>query len=221
MAYGFSYVQERAAGISEHSGRTQWHPRRPHISIGKTDTMTTKTKAKDDGPLLATLQARFEQNMQRHRGIEWADVLARLQARPDKLKALNEMERTGGEPDVIGKADGGYVFCDCSAESPSGRRSVCYDDEALNARKEHKPQNSALGMAEAMGVSLLTEQQYRELQTLGEFDAKTSSWVATPPAIRELGGALFCDRRYGTVFLYHNGAQSYYASRGFRGLLVV
>lgn len=173
--------------------------------------------------LLDTLKVRFEQNMRRHQGVRWADVLARLQTRPERLWSLNEMERTGGEPDVIGltKDGGGYVFCDCSAESPLGRRSICYDRDGLNSRKEHKPQNNAADMAAAMGISMLTEEQYRELQRLGEFDAKTSSWVETPPDIRRLGGALFCDRRYGTVFVYHNGAQSYYSSRGFRGLLTV
>lgn len=183
--------------------------------------MTTKMNAKDRDALLATLQARFEQNMHRHTGIAWTDVLARLRANAGSLDSLAKMENTGGEPDVIGTTEGAYVFCDCSAETPTGRRSLCYDGEALKARKEHKPQNSAVDMAAAMGVTLLTEQQYRELQALGEFDAKTSSWVATPPAIRELGGALFCDRRYDTVFVYHNGAQSYYASRGFRARLVV
>jgi len=173
--------------------------------------------------LLGILKARFEKNKNRHKGLEWAKVRARLEANPEKLWSLSEMEKTGGEPDVVSldKKTGEYIFYDCSAESPKGRRSVCYDREALNARKEFKPKTSALDMAEAMGIELLTEEQYRELQQLGEFDTKTSSWVGTPSAIRKLGGAVFCDRRYDTVFLYHNGAESYYAARGFRGLLRV
>jgi hypothetical protein len=173
--------------------------------------------------LLKTLQARFEKNMHRHQGLDWAKVQARLAAKPDKLWSLQEMERTGGEPDVVGhdKKTGEVVFYDCAAESPKGRRSVCYDGAALKSRKEHKPEGSALEMGAAMGIELLTEEQYRELQQLGEFDTKTSSWVQTPANIRKLGGALFCDRRYDTVFLYHNGAESYYAARGFRGLLRV
>ena len=171
--------------------------------------------------LLRTLRVRFEKNMSRHKGLEWAKVQARLEASAEKLWPLNEMERTGGEPDVAGydKKTGEYIFYDCSAQSPDGRRSVCFDPEALESRKEHKPRDSAIGMAAAMGIELLTEEQYRELQKLGDFDTKTSSWVKTPPDIRKLGGALFCDRRYGTVFVYHNGAESYYAARGFRGLL--
>lgn len=173
--------------------------------------------------LFRTLQARFEKNMNRHKGLEWDTVRARLEAAPEKLRSLHEMERTGGEPDVVGrdKKTGEFVFYDCAAESPKGRRSVCYDHEALQARKENKPKDSAVGMAAAMGIELLTEEQYRELQKLGEFDTKTSSWVKTPDAIRNLGGAVFCDRRYNTVFLYHNGAESYYAARGFRGSLRV
>jgi hypothetical protein len=173
--------------------------------------------------LLSTLKTRFEKNMNRHKGIEWARVQAKLQADPKKLSSLNEMETTGGEPDVVGydKKTGEYIFYDCSAESPKGRRSVCYDHEALEARKEHKPQNSAVNMAIDMGIELLTEDQYRELQQLGNFDLKTSSWVKTPSNIRQLGGALFCDRRYNQVFLYHNGADSYYGARGFRGSLRV
>jgi hypothetical protein len=173
--------------------------------------------------LLRTLQARFEKNMTRHKGLDWAKVRTRLEANPEKLWSLSQMEATGGEPDVVGhdKKTGEYIFYDCSAESPKGRRSVCYDREALEARKEHKPKNSALDMAAAMGVELLTEAQYRELQTLGEFDTKTSSWVRTPPKIRTRGGAIFCDRRYDHVFTYHNGAESYYAARGFRGSLKV
>lgn len=173
--------------------------------------------------LLHVLKARFEKNSSRHSGIEWESVAAKLLENPDKLWSLDEMEATEGEPDVIGydAQTGEYIFCDCSAESPKGRRSLCYDRDALNARKEHKPANSALDMAEEMGVELLTEEQYRALQQLGKFDQKTSSWVQTPPAIRELGGAIFCDRRYETVFMYHNGAESYYAARGFRALLKV
>jgi hypothetical protein len=161
--------------------------------------------------------------MSRHEGLEWARIQARLEADTEKLWSLNEMERTGGEPDVVGhdKETGEYVFCDCSAESPEGRRSVCYDREGLESRKEHRPEDNAVDMAAAMGIELLTEGQYRELQKLGNFDTKTSSWVKTPPDIRKLGGALFCDRRYGTVFVYHNGAPSYYAVRAFRGSLRV
>jgi len=173
--------------------------------------------------LLRALKARFEKNMDRHKGLEWAKVQAKLEANTEKLWSLNEMERTGGEPDVVGhdKKTGEYIFYDCSAESPKGRRSVCYDREALEARKEHKPKDSAVDMATAMGIELLTEEQYRELQKLGEFDTKTSSWVKTPPEIRKLEGALFCDRRFDHVFLYHNGAESYYAARAFRGSLRV
>jgi|SRR5215213_550905 len=173
--------------------------------------------------LLTALKARFEKNMKRHKGLEWAKVEAKLEANTEKLWSLNEMEMTGGEPDVVefDKKKGEYVFYDCAAESPKGRRSLCYDREALNARKEHKPKDSAIDMATAIGVKLLTEEQYRELQKLGEFDLKTSSWVQTPSEIRKLGGALYCDRRYGHVFLYHNGADSYYAARGFRGSLTV
>jgi len=175
--------------------------------------------AKQREELLQTLKSRFEKNMNRHKGVEWAKVQAKLEANTEKLWSLNEMERTGGEPDVVGhdKKTGEYIFYDCSVESPKGRRSVCYDREALEARKENKPKDSAINMAAAMRVELLTEEQYRELQKLGEFDLKTSSWIMTPADIRKLGGALFCDRRYNTVFLYHNGADSYYAARGFRG----
>ncbi len=173
--------------------------------------------------LLTTLKSRFEKNMDRHKGREWAKVQAKLEANAEKLWSLNEMERTGGEPDVVGqdKKTGEYIFYDCSAESPKGRRSLCYDREALESRKEHKPKDNALGMAAAMGIEFLTEEQYRELQKLGAFDTTTSSWVKTPSDIRKLGGALFCDRRFETVFLYHNGAESYYAARGFRGALKV
>ena len=183
--------------------------------------VTLSKKQRDE--LLKALQARFEKNMKRHQGLEWPKVQARLEANSEKLWSLHEMERTGGEPDVVGhdKKTGEYIFYDCSAESPKGRRSLCYDREALDSRKENKPKDNAIGMAEAMGVELLTEEQYRELQTLGNFDTKTSSWVKTPSAIRKLGGALFCDRRFDTVFLYHNGAESYYAARAFRGWLRV
>lgn len=173
--------------------------------------------------LLGTLEARFEKNMNRHHGIEWAKVRARLESNPEKLWSLNEMERTGGEPDVVGhdKKTDEYIFYDCSVESPQGRRSLCYDAEALEARKANKPDDSAVNMAAEMGIELLTEEQYRALQKLGKFDTKTSSWIKTPADIRELGGAVFADYRYGHVFVYHNGADSYYAARGFRGSLRV
>ncbi|MCC6164037.1 MAG: DUF4256 domain-containing protein [Acidobacteria bacterium] len=173
--------------------------------------------------LFGTLSVRFEQNMSRHRGLGWTAIQERLAANPDKLWSLHEMERTGGEPDVVGHdtKTGEYVFYDCSAESPRDRRSVCYDGDALEARKEHKPKTSAMEMAAAMGIEILTEAQYRKLQTLGDFDTKTSSWVQTPADIRARGGAIFCDRRYGHVFTYHNGAESYYAARAFRGALTV
>jgi hypothetical protein len=176
---------------------------------------------KQQEELLRTLKARFEKNMVRHKGLEWAKIQAKLDASANKLWSLNEMERTGGEPDVVGhdKLTGEYVFCDCSEESPKGRRSVCYDREALEARKENKPKDNAIDVAAAMGIEILTEGQYRHLQKLGNFDTKTSSWVITPPDIRKLGGALFGDYRYGQVFVYHNGAESYYAARGFRGSL--
>jgi hypothetical protein len=173
--------------------------------------------------LLSELKTRFEENMNRHKGLKWADVQARLEADSEKLWSLGEMERTGGEPDVVGfdKKTGEYTFYDCSAESPKGRRSFCYDGQALDSRKEHKPKNSAGGMAAAMGIELLTEEEYRELQKLGNFDTKTSSWVKTPAEVRKLGGAIFCDCRFGRVFTYHNGAESYYAARAFRGSLRV
>jgi hypothetical protein len=173
--------------------------------------------------LLGALKARFEKNMNRHKGLEWANVQAKLNANAEKLWSINEMDRTGGEPDVVGhdRKTGEYIFYDCSAESPKGRRSACYDREALESRKENKPADNATDMATAMGIELLTEEQYRELQKLGNFDTKTSSWVKTPSEIRKLGGALFCDRRYDTVFVYHNGAESYYAARAFRGSLRV
>ena len=173
--------------------------------------------------ILRLLKARFNKNMGRHKEIHWDEVETKLRNRSDKLWSLYEMERTGGEPDVIGydNHSGEYIICDCVAESPKGRRSVCYDREALNSRKEHKPENSAMDMANEMGIEILTEEQYRELQLLGCFDSKTSSWVKTPDSIRKLGGAIFCDRRYNTVFMYHNGAESYYSVRGFRGILRV
>ena len=179
--------------------------------------------AKQREELLSALKARFEKNTNRHKGLEWANVQAKLEANPEKLWSLNEMKRTGGEPDVVGydKQAGEYIFYDCSAESPTGRRNVCYDREALESRKKHKPENNAIDMAAAMRIELLTEEQYRELQKLGDFDTKTSSWVETPAEIRKLGGALFCDRRYDHVFVYHNGAESYYSARGFRGSLRV
>jgi hypothetical protein len=181
----------------------------PNVTISK--------KQRDE--LLSALKARFEKHMNRHKGLEWAKVQAKLEANTKALWSLHEMERTGGEPDVVGHdtRTGEYIFNDCSAESPKGRRSLCYDREALESRKENKPENNAMDMATAMGIELLTEEQYRKLQKLGNFDTKTSSWVKTPSDIRKLGGALFCDRRYDTVFVYHNGAESYYAARGFRG----
>ncbi len=183
--------------------------------------MTVKAKERDD--LLQTLENRFKKNMHRHAGLAWPEVRARLERTPDALKSLHGMETTGGEPDVIrmGTDADHVIFCDCSPESPAGRRSTCYDAKARAERKEHKPQSSATEMAAAMGIELLTEAQYQALQALGEFDNKTSSWVLTPPDVRALGGALFCDRRYGKVFVYHNGVQSYYAARGFRGWLKV
>src|SRR3979409_1713398 len=185
--------------------------------------MKKELSPKQSEELLRALKARFEKNLNRHKGLEWAKVEAKLKANPEKLWSLNEMERTGGEPEVVGhdKKTGEYIFYDCSAESPKGRRSLCYDREALESRKENKPKDNAVDIAAAMGIELLTEEQYRELQKLGEFDTKTSSWVKTPSDIRKLGGALFCDRRYDTVFVYHNGAESYYAARAFRGSLRV
>jgi hypothetical protein len=178
-----------------------------------------KLSSEESEELLKTLKARFEKNKNRHKGLDWTKVQARLEAHPAKLWSLDEMEITGGEPDVVGydKKTGEFIFYDCSAESPKGRRSVCYDGEALKSRKEHKPKDSAMDMAADMGIKILTEEEYRELQELGDFDLKTSSWVETPAEIRKLGGALFCDRRYDHVFVYHNGAESYYAARAFRG----
>ena len=185
--------------------------------------MKKQLSAEQSAELLGNLKARFEQNMTRHKGIQWENVQAKLKASPEKLGILDEMEITGGEPDVVGydAATGAYIFFDCAAESPKGRRSLCYDREALNARKEYKPANSVVDMATEMGIDILTEQQYRELQELGKFDIKTSSWVKTPANIRKLGGAVYCDRRYDTVFYAHNGADSYYAARGFRGSVKV
>lgn len=185
--------------------------------------MSTERRASQREELIRILKARFEKHKSRHNDLEWDKVQARLEANPEKLWTLSEMERTGGEPDVVGydEKTGEYIFYDCSPESPAGRRSLCYDREALESRKEHKPKNSAVGMAAEMGIELLTEEQYRALQKLGEFDTKTSSWLKTPSEIRKLGGAIFGDRRYGRVFVYHNGAESYYAARGFRGALRV
>ncbi len=185
--------------------------------------MNKKLSPNQHEELLAVLKGRFEKNTDRHKGLKWSDVESRVKAKPEKLWSLNEMETTGGEPDVVGfdKKSGEYIFYDCSTESPKGRRSLCYDRKALESRKEHKPKDNAVDVAAAMGVELLTEEQYRELQKFDEFDLKTSSWVQTPDAIRKLGGALFCDRRYGQVFSYHNGAESYYAARAFRGSLRV
>lgn len=185
--------------------------------------MKNKLSDKQSEDLLSILKARFEKNKNRHKGIDWTDVQKRLESKPDKLWSLNEMENTGGEPDVVGqdKKTGEISFMDCADESPKGRRSICYDHEALEARKEFKPENSAIQMAADMGIQILNEEQYRELQKLGKFDTKTSSWIETPAAIRKLGGALFADYRYGTIFVYHNGASSYYAGRAFRGILKV
>lgn len=182
---------------------------------------TKELSAEQREELIKTLKTRFEKNKSRHNGLEWANVQSKLETNVSKLWSLSEMERTGGEPDVIGYDDSTdeYIFCDCSAESPKGRRSFCYDREALESRKEYKPENNVIDMAASMGIELLTEEQYRELQTLGKFDTKTSSWVKTPAGIRKLGGAIFCDCRYDHVFTYHNGAESYYAARGFRGLI--
>lgn len=181
------------------------------------------SQRKEYDELLATLQVRFEKNMNRHKELRWADIQARIEAHPEKLRSLSEMEKTGGEPDVVGidKRSGEYIFYDCSPESPLDRRSICYDREGLESRKEHRPKNNAVDMATAMGIELLTEEEYRALQKLGDFDTKTSSWIKTPSPMRKLGGALFADRRYGNVFVYHNGAQSYYAARAFRGSLKV
>lgn len=191
--------------------------------MSKLNSNKKKLPAELQQELLSVLKTRFEKNMQRHKGLDWAKIQVRLEANAGKLWSLDEMENTGGEPDVVGfdKKTGEYIFYDCAAESPAGRRSVCYDQEALEKRKENKPKNSAMGMAADMGIELLTEEQYRELQQYGKFDTKTSSWIVTPPAIRKLGGALFADYRYGTIFVYHNGAESYYAARGFRGSLRV
>jgi hypothetical protein len=185
--------------------------------------MKKESTAKQYQELLIVLKTRFEKNMNRHKGLEWSKVEVRLKASTEKLQSLNAMEETGGEPDVVGydKKTGEYIFYDCSAESPKGRRSICYDHQALEARKEHKPEDSAMNMATDMGIEILTEEQYRDLQQLGNFDTKTSSWILTPTAIRKLGGALFCDRRFNMVFTYHNGAESYYGGRGFRGSLRV
>jgi hypothetical protein len=213
--------------MAERSGITD-KKRGKRTTMRATRVRNPNSSKKDLSPeqreeLLRALKARFEKNMNRHNGLEWAQVQAKLEAHAKKLWSLNEMERTGGEPDVVGhdKETGEYIIYDCSTESPKGRRSVCFDRKALESRKEHKPEDNATDMAAAMGIDLLTEEQYRELQKLGNFDTKTSSWVKTPSDIRKLGGALFCDRRYDTVFVYHNGAESYYAARAFRGSLRV
>jgi hypothetical protein len=214
------YLEEKV-GLSLINSSHDTAPRRkPDMKAVGTNKKLSSTQREG---LLGTLKSRFEKNMKRHKGLEWSKVQAKLEANPAKLWSLSEMEATGGEPDVVAydKKRGEYIFCDCSAESPKDRRSLCYDGEALATRKEHKPKSSATDMAAAMGVELLTEEQYRQLQELGEFDRKTSSWVQTPTKVRDLGGALFCDRRYNHVFLYHNGAESYYAARGFRGSLRV
>jgi len=184
---------------------------------------TKKITQNQQDELLKTLKSRFEKNMNRHKGLDWANIQEKLETSPGKLWSLHQMEKTGGEPDIVvyEEQSNEYIFYDCSAESPKGRRSLCYDREALEARQKHKPENSAMDMAAEMGIEILTEAQYRDLQTLGEFDTKTSSWVKTPKNIRALGGALYCDRRYDTIFVYHNGAESYYASRGFRGRLAI
>jgi hypothetical protein len=214
-----------SATYFEKIGRGQLFTRRSNKKQSSMKGAVTKKElsAEQREALLRPLKARFEKNMNHHKGLEWAKVKAKLEAKIEKLWSLSEMERTGGEPDVVGqdKETGEYIFVDCSAESPKGRRSLCYDRKALEARKEHKPENNAVDMAAAMGIELLTEEQYRELQKLGNFDTKTSSWVQTPSDIRKLGGAIFCDRRYNTVFVYHNSAESYYAVRGFRGSLRV
>jgi hypothetical protein len=206
-------------------GRSQNNPDSAKAPKGPVSDVETKKELSPEQreQLLRALKARFENNMNRHKGLEWAKVQAKLEANTEKLWSLNEMERTGGEPDVVGhdRKTGEYIFCDCSAESPKGRRSVCYDREGQEGRKAFKPEDNAVDMAAAMGIELLTEEQYRELQKLGNFDTKTSSWVKTPSDIRKLGGALFADRRYGKVFVYHNSAPSYYAARGFRGSLRV
>ena len=191
--------------------------------MSKSNSNKKKISTAQQQELLSTLETRFKKNMNRHKGLEWAKVQAKLEANPEKLSSLNDMEITGGEPDVVAydKKTDEYIFYDCSAESPKGRRSICYDHEALEARKEHKPEDSAINMAETMGIEILSEEEYRALQELGHFDLKTSSWVKTPAAIRKLGGAIFCDRRYDHIFVYHNGAESYYAARGFRGSLRV
>jgi hypothetical protein len=196
---------------------------RKTMPITKASKSKKELSPKQREELLKALQARFEKNMDRHKGLAWAEVKAKLEANTEKLWSLNEMERTGGEPDVVGQDQktGEYIFYDCAAQSPKDRRSLCYDHEALESRKEHKPKDNATDMAAAMGIELLTEEQYRKLQQLGEFDTTTSSWVKTPSDIRKLGGALFCDRRFDTVFVYHNGAESYYAARAFRGSLRV
>ena len=222
MAYGSPTLTVNAGGVQPHDRKRQPLQATSFKSFDLVHAAKPMT-AQERDKLLESLKSRFEKNMNRHKGIAWEQVLHKLEVNLTAIRSLREMEATGGEPDVIGydAVGGKYLFCDCSAESPSGRRSLCFDREALDSRKENKPAGSAVEAAAAMGITLLTEQQYRNLQKLGEFDTKTSSWVATPDDVRALGGALFCDRRYGKVFVYHNGAQSYYAARGFRGLLLV
>jgi len=218
-----THARESIAGSEESSIDVKLMYQKARQIKGEMNMTKKELSPEQREGLLKILKARFEKNMNRHQGFEWANVQAKLEAHTEKLWSLHEMERTGGEPDVVDydNKTGEYIFYDCSAESPKGRRSVCYDIEALESRKEHKPQNNAIEMAADMGIELLTEEQYRELQKLGNFDLKTSSWVITPASIRKLGGAIFCDRRYDTVFVYHNGAESYYAARGFRGSLRV
>ncbi len=222
--YVFARTQSGQVGATNHCRQIQGcHDSIQKTIMKKNNSSTKEWSAKQRVELLRALKARFEKNMNRHKGLEWAKVQARLEANPEKLWSLKEMESTGGEPDVVGrdKKTGEYIFYDCSAESPGGRRSVCYDREGLESRKEHKPQHNAIDMAAAMGIELLTEEQYCVLQQLGNFDTKTSSWLKTPADIRKLGGAIFGDYRYGKVFVYHNGAQSYYGARAFRGSLKV
>src|SRR5690242_20320750 len=218
MLFDDFFQKDRLSKTPQRRGSCDADISSPYFGVPKMNRMNPKLAPEQREELLRALKARFEKNMNRHKGLEWAKVQARLEANAEKLWSLNEMERTGGEPDIVGhdKKTGKYVFYDCSPESPKGRTSVCYDREGWESRKEHRPKDTAMDMAAAMGVELLTEEQYFELQGLGEFDSKTSSWVKTPAGIRRLGGALYCDRRYGRVFVGHNGAQSYYAARGFR-----
>src|SRR5690242_4983139 len=223
MLFDDFFQKDRLSKTPQRRGSCDADISSPYFGVPKMNRMNPKLAPEQREELLRALKARFEKNMNRHKGLEWAKVQARLEAKAEKLWSLNEMERTGGEPDVVGhdKKTNEYIFYDCSPQTPEGRTNVCYDREALDSRKEHKPKNSAVDMAAVMGIELLTEDEYRELQKLGNFDTKRSSWVKTPSDVRKLGGALFCDRRYGRVFVYHNGAESYYAGRGFRGSLRV